>query len=378
LIKLHLSSGKSWKHFLRDTTRLNRPAFNIFTGLRSAVFVMAALLLGYIINKTGFPFAGLGAIFLFNTEGQLSKVPASILLVAWAAEALSLGVGTVVGSLGIFSLILTGFGVFLISIAASKPAWMQLGTITAIVFAVSVGLPGDSFSQAAVRMELCLLGSIVALVGVMLDRFVATRVINRMKKNFVKNTVPMTSQSPSSSLNSRAPFSHAIVLGVACTIGSTIGFAFGLPRDYWIDAMIILLIRVSFGSAVAFASIIFGTIAGALIAAIVTLTIINIDLLLLLLFAFAVLMFSVRGVNLGLLQIFLVPFIIILLNIMFPGQWEIAIYRVLDVTLGGVIALTAAYLLAIRNGIPNAQLSIPDNGKLPSKSREKTSYESGR
>jgi uncharacterized membrane protein YccC len=73
----------------------------------------------------------------------------------------------------------------------------------------------------------------------------------------------------------------------------------------------------------------------------------NVYVLLPLMFAFAVLMFASRGVNTALLQIFLVPFIIILLNIIYPGEWYLVLYRTLDVGIGMVLAIIAVYLLSL-------------------------------
>jgi hypothetical protein len=66
-----------------------------------------------------------------------------------------------------------------------------------------------------------------------------------------------------------------------------------------------------------------GTIIGAAIGAVVAIEINNQSLLLVFLFIFAVLLFSTRGVNLGLVQIFFTPFIIVLLNVVYPGKWGV-------------------------------------------------------
>jgi hypothetical protein len=66
---------------------------------------------------------------------------------------------------------------------------------------------------------------------------------------------------------------------------------------------------------------VFGTIIGALIAAVITLENSNPYLRLALLFSFAVVVFATMRVNIILTQIFLVPFIILLLNIYYSGEW---------------------------------------------------------
>ena len=57
-------------------------------------------------------------------------------------------------------------------------------------------------------------------------------------------------------------------------------------------------------------------------------------------------------VNVILTQIFLVPFIIILLNIYYPGDGGgiLSFIRILDVAIGGAIAVTMVYLWSALSG----------------------------
>ncbi|MDA4118032.1 MAG: FUSC family protein [Thaumarchaeota archaeon] len=97
-------------------------------------------------------------------------------------------------------------------------------------------------------------------------------------------------------------------------------------------------------------TMVIGTVVGALIAAAITLGTSSPYVLSVLLFAFSVLMFAGRGVNAVLFQMFLVPFIIILLNIIYPGQWYFAFDRILDVAIGGAIAISVVYVFdAVKN-----------------------------
>jgi fusaric acid resistance family protein len=81
----------------------------------------------------------------------------------------------------------------------------------------------------------------------------------------------------------------------------------GLPRDFWIVITIILAIRPNPNLTITFASMmIMGTMARSLIAAVVILGTSNHYLLLALMFSFVVVLFAVIGVNIMLIQIFLV------------------------------------------------------------------------
>jgi uncharacterized membrane protein YccC len=95
---------------------------------------------------------------------------------------------------------------------------------------------------------------------------------------------------------------------------------------------------------------IIGTIAGALITTGITLETNNYYLLLALLFSFAVVVFATLGVSITLTQIFLVPFVIILLNLYYPGQWYLPFIRILNVAIGAAIAVAVVYLLSALSG----------------------------
>jgi len=141
----------------------------------------------------------------------------------------------------------------------------------------------------------------------------------------------------------------AVLLGTLSALGFAIGFVLGLPRDFWVVITLIISVRPSLSLTVSFTlTMAVGTIIGALIAAVITLETSDVYVLVPLMFAFAVLMFASRGVNVGLVQIFLVPFIIILLNIIYPGEWYLAFYRVLEVAIGIALSIIAVYLLSVR------------------------------
>jgi uncharacterized membrane protein YccC len=159
----------------------------------------------------------------------------------------------------------------------------------------------------------------------------------------------------------RDVFHHAMAVGIASAFGLALGLVFGLPRDYWIIVTLIIAVRPNIratviaapphvGSTVTFASMrVMGTVVGAVIASAITFTTNNMYVLGGLLFAFAVCVFATRGVNPVLVQVFPVPLVVILLNLLDPGQWQLGGFRILDVIIGGVIAIATVYLLGIRS-----------------------------
>jgi uncharacterized membrane protein YccC len=140
----------------------------------------------------------------------------------------------------------------------------------------------------------------------------------------------------------------ALLIGIASALGYTIGLVLGLPKDFWIVITIILAVRPNPNLTITFTSMmVIGTIAGSMIA-VITLGTSNLYLLLALLFSFVAVLFAVIGVNIILIQIFLVPFIIILLSIYYPGQWYISLFRILDVAIGGATAVAMVHLKGLK------------------------------
>jgi uncharacterized membrane protein YccC len=183
-----------------------------------------------------------------------------------------------------------------------------------------------------------------ALLGIEIQRFVLSHRIQQPSQS--ESAASEQQQPPTPRL---AALRSALMVGIASALGYTIGLVLGLPRDFWIIITIIVAVRPNGSLTITFTSMmIIGTIAGALIAAVVLHETTNLYLLLILLFSFAVVVFATSGVNVILTQIFLVPFIIILLNIYYPGEWYLSFIRIFDVAIGGVIAVAMVYLSGSR------------------------------
>jgi hypothetical protein len=328
--------------FFKDITRLDWSAFSLLTGARGAAFVIAPMVVGFALQQPALVFATLGALFLTNTEGQPSVLPVRVLLVACFAEAAAFGLGTLAATTGPFAPLLLGVAVSVALLARGSPRWASAGTFTAVTFAVGAGLPGPSVEAAALRLPFSLLGALFALMGVGLHRLVLSR-----------GRPPSQAKGPPGQpMSSSEALRSAVLLGVVSALGFAIGDVLGLPRDFWVVVTIVISVRPSLNLTVSFTSMMaIGTAIGAFVAAAITLETNDVYVLLPLLFAFAVLMFASRGVNFGLVQVFLTPFIIILINIIYPGDWYLAFYRILEVAIGVVLAILAVYLLgAMKKG----------------------------
>src|SRR5215469_15138461 len=332
----------SWiSRFLKDIRSLDKSAFSITTGFRAAAFAIAPMIAGFALHQPALLFATLGAIFLTNTEKAFYTIPSRILLVACFTEAASFGLGTLVATTShLLSPILLGIAIFAILVAWASTKWAAVGTFTAIIFAVGAGLPGYSIQSAGERTPFSFIGMLWALLGIEIQRFV------------LSHRIQQPSQSESAAIKQKpltpprlAALRSALMIRIASAIGYTIGLVLGVPRDFWAVVTIIIAIRPSPSLTISLTCMmVFGTILGALIAAVITLENSNPYLRLVLLFSFSVMLYATMRVNVVLTQIFLVPFIIILLNIYYPGQWYLSFIRILDVAIGGAIAVAMVCL----------------------------------
>jgi Fusaric acid resistance protein-like len=336
------------------TYTIQKSSFSLTIGLRAAAFVIAPIIIGFVIQQPALSLVALGAIFLTNIEKLLPNIPSRILLLACFTEAASFGLGTLAATTNhLFSPILLGIGVFVALAAWANTKWMAVGVFAAIIFAVGVGLPGSSIQSAGQRTLFSLIGTLWALLGVEIQRFVLSHRIQQLSES--ENAASEQQQQPPPSplpLSPRlAALKSALMIGIASALGYTIGLVLGLPRDFWIVVTIIVAVtlRPNGSPIVTFTSMkIIGTIVGALIVAVILLETTNFYLLLLLLFSFAIVVFAPTGANVIITQIFLVPFIIIFLNIYYPGEWYLSFIRILNIAIGGAIAVAMVYLSGSR------------------------------
>jgi uncharacterized membrane protein YccC len=141
-------------------------------------------------------------------------------------------------------------------------------------------------------------------------------------------------------------FRHALRLGITAMAAVALYTLFDLPHGGWVTLTAMVILKPNFGGTYQLAEQrVIGTGAGSVIGAILAAAITKLLALDLLLVLFGILAFSLIARNHGLGVMFLTPFIVLLLNIVQPGDWEIAATRSLDTVIGGLLALLAGYLL---------------------------------
>jgi hypothetical protein len=330
--------------FFHELTRLDRSSFSLSIGLRAATFLVAPIIVGIATGQIEFLFAGLGAFFLAQTEGQRSTLPWHVLLVACATESAALGLGTLAATTNFLLPVILGIALFVGLLARGSARWANVGTFTAVTFTIGIALPGDSIPAAIERTYLALIGGMFAVSGVELHRLVAAHSTRAPPKPVVPGPQP---------LSWLEVVKGAAAIAVAGALGFTLGLEFKLPRDFWVVVTVIFVVHPSIRMTLTDTTLrVGGTIVGALIAAAITFETHSTWVLVPLLYAFAVLMFSTRGVNVGIVQVPLVPYIIILLNLIYPSQWEFAFYRILEVVIGAALAIATVYVLEALDALP--------------------------
>lgn len=337
--------------FFHEISRVDRSSLSVSTGILAAVVAITPLVLGLAFGEPQWIYATLGAMMVLNTEGPpTTALPLRVLLLACLTEPLALAIGTLAGVTGLLAVPLMGIGVFTARLSSGNPRLAQVGTFTAIFFAVGVGLPGGSTVAAEQRLWISLVGAFWALLGAWIRRSLTSKW--RFGGAVDSDSEPFGSRARRYFRIPAAPsdeFRLACAVGAASAVGLAVGLALGFPRDFWIVVTIIIATRPKIGPTVSSAAmIVMGTIAGAVIAAGVTLEISNVYVLEVLLLVFGTWMFATRGVHIGLVQVGFTPFIIILLNVLYPGEWYLAEVRIVDVAIGGGIAIATVYVLWIR------------------------------
>jgi hypothetical protein len=351
---------------LHDTASMDWTKFDPILGLRAALFVVAPIVVGALTgNLRDGLFAALGANFLANTEGSgpgATRFP--VLAAACVIEPLALAAGTLLGTLGAFAVLLVGVGVIVLLTARGNQDWTQVGLLSAVVFVVGVGLPGASVASAIERLWASMAGAFWILGGLVIERRLrGTR--GEAARDAGTTELHLTHPFMVGEVLHSQAFGQAVVTGIATSVGLAVGLSLGLPRDIWIMITIIISTRQGVGPTISSTfALVTGTGIGAVIAALITLATSSLWVLVVLMTIFAFGMFSARLVSQALFQSLVTPFLIILLNIIYPGEWWLALVRIADVTIGGAIAIVSVYVLFLEVGLTQpGRRRKPDGGE---------------
>ena len=145
-------------------------------------------------------------------------------------------------------------------------------------------------------------------------------------------------------------FQFSLAFAVTGAIGLLIAQSFGIMRGYWVlITLCVLLLRSDVAVTFSFTSMrIIGTVIGAVVGMIIIVNVVpNIWLLSFILFVLACIYFALRNVNYALGTLFLTSFILVLLDILVPGQTILAQARILDTLIGAGLALLGVFIMWI-------------------------------
>lgn len=321
------------------------------SGIRTSLATVLPLIIGQI---TGFPavglFIGLSGLYLSVSDKEGSTVytlTAGLLLNAAAMFA-----GTVLGNdvwLSISLLFLVAFigGMM----AAFGEIAGQIGYVTTLVFAVALGQAATR-EAANERFFAFLAGGAFSLILTLILWFFNRRTSSASDETEAQKNIEIeTKEDPVGGLWKQFTprsiiFRHALRLAVAATIAIAVYKFFRLEHGYWLIITVLVIVKPIFADTRTRAlERILGSVAGGILAVVIAALIQNIVVLDILLVLFSTLAFSHVRTNYGFYALFLTPFVVLMIDTVIPGDWKIALVRILDTLIGGAIALIVSYLL---------------------------------
>lgn len=143
-----------------------------------------------------------------------------------------------------------------------------------------------------------------------------------------------------------AVFRHALRLGVTAAAAVAIYSTFGIREGYWVTLTVVVILKPYSGATFQRGlQRVFGTIVGGILAAIAAAMIHSPLIIAFLLFPLTVATLALQPINYGLFVFFLTPQVILMDNILHPGNWLLAIDRIENTAIGSTLALIGGYLL---------------------------------
>ena len=327
------------------------------SGVRTSLATVLPLIIGQI---TGFPavglFIGLSGLYLSVTDKEGSTF--LTLLAGLILNAVMMFAGTLIGN-DIWLSIGLLFAVAFIGgmLSAFGEIVGQIGYVATLVFAVALG-QADSADAARERFLAFLAGGAFSLLLTLILWFFNRKTSSAVDETDAQKAIEKeTKKNPLRGLLEQLTpksiiFRHALRLSVASAIAIAIYKFFKLEHGYWLIITVLVIVKPVFADTRkrAFERVL-GSVAGGIIAVIIAALFQNIIILDVLLIFFSVLAFSHVRTNYGFYVLFLTPFVVLMIDTVIPGNWEIAFVRILDTMIGGAIALFISYLLRPRFSI---------------------------
>ncbi len=362
------AEGRNWRRqFLRNLRRFEVSNLRLFYGVIMGCFMMTSLVIGLNFNHE-LIFATLGTLFIAGTsvsileEQRSRQSKISILILISAVNATTFAIGTAIATTGYLVVPLCALGLFIISYAGVFPNSINIVFIASITFSVGIGQSASGgIIDITERFLLVIVGGLWGLLGSIIA------IPHSMSRSKPKPeptayvSVESLQSSPSqvihekwfeplsSNLSLRSEtFRFAITIAITGAIGLLIAVDLGLQKQYWVLITVcIILLRSSISKTIfSYTTMrIIGTIVGAAMASVIMLYVGIPGILLSFLFPFVTMHLAARKVNDILATFLLTTFILVLLNILSPGQTFLPQIRILDTIIGSGLALAGIFVL---------------------------------
>ena len=348
------SEGKNRRRdFLRNLRRFEFSNLRLFYGVKMGFFMMTLLAIGIVFNREVI-FATLGTLFIASTsmsvlEEQRSKrSKINTLIVISGVNASTFTIGTIVATTGFLVVPLCALGLFIISYAGVFPNSASIVFIACLTFSVGIGQSSGGIIAMGERFLLVIAGGLWGILGSIIP---TPHSISKPKAEAeyvsVRPPHPQVTHREwlkplASNLSLRSEFFRfALTFAITGAIGLLIAIDLGLQKQYWVLITIcIIFLRASISTIFSFTSMrIIGTIFGAAIASAITAYVNIPGLLLSFVFPFATMHLAASRVNYILATLLLTTFMLVLLNILSPGQTLLAQTRILDTIIGAALTL---------------------------------------
>ncbi|HEX4207303.1 MAG TPA: FUSC family protein [Ktedonobacteraceae bacterium] len=140
-------------------------------------------------------------------------------------------------------------------------------------------------------------------------------------------------------------FRHALRLSITTTVGVAIYTILHIPHGYWLPFTALIVLKPDFQSTRQRGiQRVSGTIVGGIAAAALATFVYNALVLYLILAVLCYLAYSHMWRNYGIFVLFLTPLVILVIGLIQPGNWVVALVRMGNTIAGGALAFIAIYL----------------------------------
>ncbi len=315
-------------------------------GIRTALAVVLPFVLGQVFGHVEIGLmVGLGGLYLCITDKN--DAGWRMLLMATLGIAVSAFLGTLVGPYALLATVAMFIWTFANAMTATwGEAVGNTGFAITIVFAVTLGLsPLKQTNNEWARMAEFAVGGLWATGATLL----LWRVIHQPATpiDAERLDIPRRLRELRGNLTLRSPvFQHALRIAVAAALAVALYKGRHLEHGYWLILTVLVIVKKDWEATRRRAGErILGSLVGGVLGIVLALTVRNLVTIDLLLLVLCMIAFSHTPTNYGLYVTFLTPFVVLMINIAAPGNWQIALVRIEDTFLGGALALAVAYLM---------------------------------